>query len=113
MGAGASTTGLRDLIRAGIKTGSLSVKQLQAFLDKETDIKASLKGRIKGVDFDRLNMKDVDYVLDNLDDVSVRNIHARIQGKGYHTPTIMGGKKRQQSKRRRTIKGGKKSRRRI
>ena len=104
MGAGASTNhqpgGFKELIRAGLKNGAFSVRTIQTFINKETDLKAILKPKFPDVDFDHLNTKDVDYILDNLDDSMVQQLQNRLLGKGYSTPSIMGGKKGKRKTRR-------------
>jgi hypothetical protein len=111
MGAGASTSGLKAMVRSGLKNGSLSIQQVQAFVDKEKDIKSALKSKLSNVDFDNLNAKDVDYLLDELDDDFIRQIQNRMAGIGYNAPSIMGGrrnksrrKKRRNGKSRRTYR---------
>jgi hypothetical protein len=112
MGSGASVNkqDFKNHVVNGLKMGALSVKQIQSFLDKESDIKSALKTKIprNKVDFDHLNIKDVDYVLDELDDDIIRQVLNRMMGIGYKAPSIMGGKKHKMRSRKR---GGKKLRR--
>jgi hypothetical protein len=89
---------------AGASTGASTIKNIQSFLNRETDIKNVLKRKFTDVDFDHLNQKDIDYVKDTMDTNMKQMIEDRLMGKGVITSYIMGGRSRRRRRKKKTTR---------